>query len=43
MTISFDVISLAVASIMVGNEVAVSAFVHPVLWRMEERTHAQAA
>lgn len=43
MTVSFDVISLAVASIMVGNEVAVSAFVHPVLWRMEERTHAQAA
>jgi hypothetical protein len=43
MTVSFDVISLAVASIMVGNEVAVSAFVHPVLWRMEERTHAQTA
>jgi hypothetical protein len=43
MTISFDVISLAVASIMVGNEVAVAAFVNPVLWRMEERTHAQTA
>jgi hypothetical protein len=41
MTVSFDMISLAVAGILVGNEVAIAAFIHPVLWRMEERTHAQ--
>ncbi len=43
MTIALDVLTLGVAGTMVGNEFAVSAFVSPVLWRMEERSHAHTA
>ena len=43
MNIALDVLTLGVAGIMVGNEFAVSAFVSPILWRMEERTHAHTA
>jgi hypothetical protein len=43
MTIAFDVLTITLAGLMVGVELAIAAFVHPVLWRMEERVHAQTA
>ena len=43
MTIAFDVLTITLAGLMVGVELAIAAFVHPVLWRMEERIHAQTA
>jgi uncharacterized membrane protein len=43
MTIAFDVITTAVAGMMVGNEFAVAAFVHPQLRRLDDRAHAQIA
>ena len=43
MSIPYDVLAAAVTGTMVGNEIAVAAFFHPQLNRMNGRTHAQAA
>jgi hypothetical protein len=43
MTIAYDVATAAVTGIMVGNEFAIAAFVHPQLRRLEDRAHAQTA
>jgi uncharacterized membrane protein len=43
MTIAYDVATAAVTGIMVGNEFAVAAFVHPQLRRLDDRAHAQTA
>jgi uncharacterized membrane protein len=43
MTIAYDVITAAVAGMMVGNEFAVAAFAHPQLQRLDDRAHAQIA
>jgi hypothetical protein len=43
MTIAFDVITVAVAGTMVGNEFAVAALVHPQLQRLGDKAHAQIA
>jgi uncharacterized membrane protein len=43
MTIAYDITTAALAGMMVGNEFAVAAFVHPQLRRLNDRTHAQAA
>jgi uncharacterized membrane protein len=43
MTIAYDVLTAAVAGIMAGNELAVAAFVHPQLRRLNDSTHAQTA
>lgn len=36
-------LTLLVASLMVGNEIAVGAFVHPQLYKLDDKTHAAAA
>jgi uncharacterized membrane protein len=43
MTIAFDVATAAVAGMMVGNEFAVAAFVHPQLSKLDDRAHAPTA
>jgi uncharacterized membrane protein len=43
MTIAYDVITAAVAGMMVGNEFSVAAFVHPQLKKLDVRAHAQTA
>ncbi|WP_188760018.1 DUF1772 domain-containing protein [Edaphobacter acidisoli] len=43
MSITYDVVAATVTGTMVGNEIAVAAFVHPQLRRMSGRVHAQAA
>lgn len=34
-------LALVVAGLMVGNEIAVGAFVHPQLWKLDDITHAK--
>lgn len=36
-----DTITIALAGVMVGNELAVSAFVNPALWQLESGPQAQ--
>jgi uncharacterized membrane protein len=43
MAIAYDIATAAVATIMVGNEFAVAAFVHPQLYRLGNNVHAHAA
>lgn len=43
MSIAYDVLAATVAGTPVGNEIAVAAFVHPQLHRMNGKAHAQAA
>lgn len=43
MSIAYDVQATSVAGILVGNEIAVAAFIHPQLYRMSGKVHAQAA
>jgi uncharacterized membrane protein len=43
MAIAYDIATAAVTGLMVGNEFAVAAFVHPQLRRLNNSTHAQAA
>ena len=38
-----DVIAIVVTGLMVGNEVAVAAFIHPALAALDQRSHAAAA
>jgi uncharacterized membrane protein len=38
-----DTISITFAGLMVGNELAVSAFVNPALWRLESGPQAEGA
>jgi uncharacterized membrane protein len=42
-TIAYDIATAAVAGLMVGNEVAISAFVHPQLRKLDNGAHAPAA
>ena len=42
MSIGYDVLTATVAGMMVGNEFAVAAFIHPQLQRMSHKVHAQA-
>lgn len=37
-----DTITIALAALMVGNELAVSAFVNPAIWQLENGPQAQA-
>jgi uncharacterized membrane protein len=43
MTIAYDIATATVAGIMVGNELAVAAFVHPQLQKLGDKAHAQTA
>jgi anthrone oxygenase-like protein len=43
MTIAYDVITATVAATLVGNELAIAAFVHPQLYRLDDHTHVRAA
>lgn len=43
MSITYDVLAATVTGTMVGNEIAIAAFVHPQLHRMSGRVHARAA
>src|SRR5258708_4223088 len=43
MAIAYDIATAAVSTIMVGNEFAVAAFVHPQLYRLGNNVHAHAA
>ncbi len=37
-----DVVSISFVGVLVGNELAVSLFVNPAIWRLEEKPRAQA-
>lgn len=41
--IAYDVLTAAVAGTLVGNELAIAAFVHPQLHRLSDTTHAKTA
>lgn len=43
MSIAYDVLTAAVAGTMVGNEFAITAFVHPQLNRLSPEAHADAS
>jgi hypothetical protein len=43
MAVVYDAIAATVAAAMAGNEFAVAAFVHPQLYRLDDKAHAQAA
>ncbi len=38
-----DVLAILFAALMTGNELAIAAFVHPGLCRLDDQTHARAA
>ena len=38
-----DVIAVLVTTFLTGVELSIALFVHPVLWRIEDAAHAQAA
>ncbi len=40
---AYDILTATAAGMMAGNEFAIAAFVHPRLWTLHERVHAQAA
>ncbi|MEB3233205.1 MAG: DUF1772 domain-containing protein [Leptolyngbyaceae bacterium] len=41
--ITLQIITIVIAGLMVGNELAVSAFVHPQLSRLDDQCHAAAS
>jgi hypothetical protein len=43
MPVAYDAIAATVAAAMAGNEFGVAAFVHPQLYRLDNKAHAQAA
>ena len=43
MTIAYDIATATVTGLMVGNELAVAAFVHPQLHKLSNSVHAQTA
>jgi uncharacterized membrane protein len=43
MTLAYDIVVATVAALMVGNEFAVAAFIHPQLDRLDPGTHTKAA
>jgi hypothetical protein len=43
MTIAYDIATAAITGMMVGNELAVAAFIHPQLHRLASKAHAQTA
>ena len=38
-----DVVTLVVAGLMVGSELSIAAFIHPVLYRLKDEAHAPVA
>jgi hypothetical protein len=40
---AYDITTAALVAMMVGNEFAVAAFVHPQIRKLDDSTHAQAA
>ena len=38
-----DIATLVLAGLLVGNELAIAAFVHPILYRLEDKEHRAAA
>jgi uncharacterized membrane protein len=43
MTVAYDIATAAVAGLMAGNEFAVAVFVHPQLYKSNDKTHAKIA
>ncbi len=43
MTIAYDIATAAITGMMVGNEFAVAAFVHPQLGKLPSKAHSQTA
>jgi uncharacterized membrane protein len=43
MAIAYDIATITVAGLMVGNEFAVAAFVHPQIRKLEDGAHARIA
>jgi uncharacterized membrane protein len=43
MTIAYDIATAAIAGMMVGNEFAVAAFVHPQLEKLPSKAHSKTA
>jgi uncharacterized membrane protein len=43
MSVAYDIATATVTGLMVGNELAVAAFVHPQLHRLSHSVHAQTA
>ena len=43
MSVAYDIATATVTGLMVGNELAVAAFVHPQLHKLGQGTHAQTA
>jgi hypothetical protein len=37
-----DILTILCAGLMIGNELAVSLFVNPVIWKLEDRSQAKA-
>ncbi|MGD0893222.1 MAG: DUF1772 domain-containing protein [Terracidiphilus sp.] len=42
MLVFLDIVTTACAAILIGNEIAVSAFINPILWKLDERAQASA-
>jgi uncharacterized membrane protein len=38
-----EIMAVVLAGLLVGNELAIAAFVHPILYRLEDREHRAAA
>jgi uncharacterized membrane protein len=43
MTVAYDIATATVTGLMAGNELAVAAFVHPQVHKLEQSVHAQTA
>jgi Domain of unknown function (DUF1772) len=43
MTVVYDIATATIVGLMAGNELAVAAFVHPQLYKSDDRTHAKTA
>jgi uncharacterized membrane protein len=43
MSVAYDIATAAIVGLMAGNEFAVAVFVHPQLYKSDDRTHAKIA
>ena len=43
MTVAYDIATATIAGVMAGNELAIAAFIHPQLHKLDDKTHAQTA
>ncbi|WP_158944458.1 anthrone oxygenase family protein [Granulicella sp. S190] len=43
MTVAYDIATTAIVGLMAGNELAVAVFVHPQLYKVDDRTHTKIA